>query len=297
MNYALIVIRTFTRWNRHDGQRLGAALAFYTLLSAAPMLLFLLLAVSELFGPAAGQRGIVDSVATLMGATAGNLTQTFLSGAHGPSHGTVAGVLAIATLLSGASGVFTELRYDLNKMWGARPPVSGIRGVIVQQAFAFLLVLAAGVLLFALMLLSTMAAFLTRFFSDSIHVPAGVIAVLDFLISFALLTLIFALIYRFIPDLLLPSKALWTGAAVTATLFVITKMLLALYLGRTGFGSAYGAAGSLIAIALWVYVSAQIFLLCAEFTYLWSQRGSQRGAAISKPTRRLSVITEQRSSS
>ncbi len=293
MGFAEIVIRSFTRWNSHDGQRLGAALAFYFLLSAAPLLLFLLLAVSSLYGPDAGEREIVHYVSLFAGDIAGQLTHTFLSGVHRPSHGIVAGSLAVGTLLFGASGAFSELRYDLNTMWEAQSGSTGIRAILLQQVLAFVLVLAASALLFALMLLSTTASFLTRSYKESIHVLAAVIAVADFFLSFALLTLIFALIYRFVPDLALSWKSLWRGASVTAALFVVTKMLLALYLGRAGFGSAYGAAGSLIAIALWVYISAQIFLLCAEFTYLWSQRAD----VLPKPTRRLRVITERRSPS
>jgi membrane protein len=289
-SFTTIVIQTFTRWNHHDGQRLGAALALYILLSAAPMLLFFLLAVSGLYGADAGERGIVGYVTTFMGAAAGQLTHTFLSGVHRPSHGVLAGGFAIATLLFGASGAFVELRFDLNKMWEARPPRTGTTELVLQQTFGFLLVLAAVALLFGLMLLSALASFLARFFG---HLPGALLAIGDFLISFGLLTLIFALIYRFVPDMVLSWKVLWTGAAVTGALFVITKMLFALYLGRTGLASAYGAAGSLIAIALWIYISAQIFLLCAEFTYLWSQRT----VAFSKPKRRLQVITEQRSSS
>jgi membrane protein len=288
-----IVTSTFSRWNQHDGQRLGAALAFYTMLSAAPMLLFLLLAVSALHGPDAGERGVVDYVRALLGDPAASLTQTFLSGVHRPGHGTLTGTFATATLLFGASGVFTELRYDLNKMWEARPLRSGIIALLFQQIFAFLLVLAAGAILFGLMLLSALASFVTRFFKESIHIPAALIAATDFLVSFALLTLIFLLVYRFVPDVVLSWKVLWSGAAVTAALFVVTKMLLTLYLGRAGFDSAYGAAGSLIAIALWVYFSAQTFLLCAEFTYLWSRRA----LALPNPTRRVRVITERTSSS
>ncbi len=293
MGLIAIVTATFSRWNDHDGQRLGAALAFYTLLSAAPMLLFLLLAVSALYGADAGERGIVGYVSALLGYPAAHLTETYLSEVPRPSHTTLATAFAAATLLFGASGVFAELRYDLNKMWEARPARSGFTALLLQQVFAFLLVLAAGALLFGLMLLSALASFVIRFFHDSIHIPAAVIGAADFFASFALLTLIFVLVYRFVPDLVLRWKVLWAGASVTAALFVITKMLLALYLGRAGFGSAYGAAGSLIAIALWVYISAQIFLLCAEFTYLWSRRA----AAVPKPVPRVRVITERTSSS
>lgn len=291
MRVAAIIRGSFTRWNDHDGQRLGAALAFYTLLSAAPLLLFLLLAVSILYGRDAGRHEIVEYVGTLMGGTAARLTQTFLSGAHRSAHGTIAGTFATATLLFGASGAFVELRDDLNRMWEAPPARSGILAIVIQRAFAFLLVLVAGSMMFGLMLISTLASSLSRLLSASIHVPGAVVAAGDLAVSLAVLTLIFVLIYRFVPDLVLSWSVLWIGASVTAALFVIAKLLLVWYLGTAGFASAYGAAGALMAVAFWAYCSAQIFLLCAEFTYLWSRRA---GGAFLKAGRVLTIVPERR---
>ena len=275
MSAATLVSQTFSRWNSHEGQRLGAALAFYTLLSAAPLLIFFLLAVSLFYGTKAVEREIIDYIHAMIGLTAAQLTESLLESARRPDHGTLAGLIGLATLMFGASGAFAELRDDLNKMWDARPPRAGIAGVLMQRIFAFLLVLVSGALLFGLMLISTAIAFIRRFFGDVIDVPPAVLDAANFVLSFAILTVVFALVFRFVPDRRLPWRVLWIGATVSATLAVIGKALLGWYLGRAGVGSAYGAAGSIVAIAFWLYYSAQIFLLGAEFTYVWARRGSE----------------------
>src|SRR5581483_7342656 len=144
MSSATLVTRTFSRWNDHEGQRLGAALAFYTMLSSAPLLLFLLIASSYFYGRAAVEQNIVRYLQNLMGDTAAQLARTILASTRNTHHGTLAGVIATATLLFGASAAFAELRDDLNKMWDARPRHTGWVGVIVQRIFAFVLVIAAG---------------------------------------------------------------------------------------------------------------------------------------------------------
>src|SRR5262249_37817010 len=141
--------------------------------------------------------------------------------------------------------------------------------MILQRAFAFVLVVASGVLLFVSMLASTALSVVGKYFSSIVPVPLPILDLANFLISFGVLTLVFALIYGYVPDCRLPWRDLWIGAAVSALFFVIGKALLGVYLAHAAVGSAYGAAGSLVAIAFWVYYSAQIFLLGAEFTYVW----------------------------
>jgi membrane protein len=277
MGAATLVGQTFSRWNDNEGQRLGAALAFYTLLSSAPLLLLILLALSCFYGQQAVEERIVNYAQTIAGDTAARLAQTFLESARRPSHGTLASVFATGALLFGASSVFAELRDDLNKMWDARPRSNGILGLLIQRAFAFLLVIAAGALMFVMMVLSTVVE-LIAWFTAYFPVPAIMLDVANFIVSFVTFTLIFALIYRFVPDVVLPWNVLWTGASVSALLFVVGKALVGLYLAKAGVASAYGAAGSVIAIAFWIYYSAQIFLLGAEFTYVWSGRVVRAGA-------------------
>jgi membrane protein len=271
MRAVAIIIQTFSRWNDHDGQRLGAALAFYALLSAAPLLIFVLLAVSTLYGTSRVQADLVTYLHAVAGETAARLTDMLLRQAHRPGAGMIAGYVGVGTLVFGASAAFVELRDDLNKIWSATPRQTGILGLIVQRVFAFFLVFVAGVTLLLVIVAGAAAAFLSRIFTDSLHVPSALIKISDLAISFGALVFVLVLVYRFVPDLVLDWDSLWTGAAVTAALLVITKALLAWYLARASLASAYGAAGSVIAIALWLYFTAQIFLLGAEFTYVWSQ--------------------------
>jgi membrane protein len=266
-----LVKQTFSRWSNHEGQRLGAALAFYTLLSAAPLLVFLLLAVSTFLGRNSVEQHMVQYANNMLGEAGANLISTIFSSAHKAHHGTLAWVIAILTLLFGASGVFSELRDDLNKMWDAHPGRRGIWGIVMQRFFAFVLVLAAGLLVFALMLMSTALAFVAGFLRNDLPIPTPLLDAANFVFSLVVLTLVFVLVYRYVPDCRLPWKVLWTGAIVSAILLAIGKALLGWYLGRAGVGSAYGAAGSVIAIAFWIYYCAQIVLLGAEFTYVWSR--------------------------
>jgi membrane protein len=272
MSAASLVGKTFSRWNDHEGQRLGAALAFYALFSAAPLLVFILLALSRFYGRQEVEEKIIYYAHSILGDTVARFAGTILAGAGKPDHGTLAAIIAVVTLLFGASGAFLELRDDLNKMWDARPRHDGIFGMIARKVFAFGLVIAAGALLFGLTILSTAVSVIERFFSDLIPVPLIVVDFTNSVVSLVGFTVVFALIYRYVPDLVLPWRSLWTGATVSALLFVIGKALLSWYFAKAGIGSAYGAAGSVIAIAAWIYYSAQIFLLGAEFTYVWSGR-------------------------
>lgn len=276
MGAATLVNDTFSRWSNHEGQRLGAALAFYALLSGAPLLLFILLMLSAFFSQEAIGQKIVAFAQDMMGHTGGTVAHGILQNAQKAHHGTLAAVIAFITLLFSASGAFVELRADLNKMWDARPKKNGIVGMILQRAFAFLLVIAAGVLLFASMLATTTLSLVARYFGGAAPVPSWALGIANFIVSFAVLTSVFVLVFRFVPECRLPWKNLWTGAAVSALLFVIGKAVLGVYLSKAGVGSAYGAAGSLIAIAFWIYYSAQIFLMGAEFTYVWSRRQGAR---------------------
>lgn len=271
-NLTIILKGTFSRWNQHEGQRLGAALAFYTVLAVAPLFVFLLAILSSVLDKSSAEPSLLRYTQTMVGQSGANLVATFLNQVRKPANGLTTNLLAALVLLFSASSVFGELRDDLNKMWDARPPGSGVRGMFLQKLFSFVLVLASGVVVLASMLATTGVSILARNFQGRVPMPRLVLETVNTIVSFAILSLVFALIYRFVPDCRLPWRTLWSGAAVSALLFVIGKAVLGYYLRRTGVGSAYGAAGSVIAFALWLYYSAQIFLLAAEFTYVWGKR-------------------------
>jgi membrane protein len=270
-----VIGATFARWSDHDGQRLGAALAFYTLLSAAPLAVLALLIGSMFVGRETAQGRIASFGSEVLGPAGAAALNSILVHARQPRQFNIAAAIAICALVFGASSAFLELRDDLNRMWDAHPKSSGLIGIILQRFFSFLLVLAAGAVLIFSMLATAAVSVIARFFNNVVPVPAWVLESANFAVSVVLLTAIFLLIFRFVPDLALPWNALWPGALASAILFTVGKAVLGLYLTRVGVGSSYGAAGSIIAVAFFVYYAAQIFLLGAEFTYLWARRKLQ----------------------
>jgi len=267
-----VIGKTFARWCDHEGQRLGAALSFYALLSAAPLVVLALLIGSTFLGQQTAEEKIVEYAQQVLGPNGASTVQAVLSHARQPHKSDLAALIAILALLFGASGAFVELRDDLNKMWDARPRRNGFLGLCLQRVFSFLLVLAAGALLVASMLSTAALSVMAHYFRDVIPVPTLALEVANFVVSFVLLSGVFLLIYRFVPDLVLPFRVLWPGAVASALLFVIGKAILGVYLTKAAVGSAYGAAGSIVAVAFFVYYAAQIFLFGAEFTYLWARR-------------------------
>jgi membrane protein len=266
-----ILRKAVSRWSDHDAPRLGAAIAYYAILSLAPLAIFLLAVVSIIFGSKGAEREIVQDAGLLLGRIGANVVRDLLVSARKPAQGIIATGLATLTLIVGASAVFSELRDALNMMWGVRSQTVSFRHMFVYKVFSLALVLAAGVVLLISTFATAAVSLLGHFLAGVIPVPALFLESVNFMLSFSVLTAVFGLIFRFVPDLVLPWKAVGVGAAVSALLFVIGKTVVGLYLSWASIGSAYGAAGSLVAIAVWVYYSAQIFLFGAEFTYVWAE--------------------------
>jgi membrane protein len=183
-------------------------------------------------------------------------------------------------LLFGASGVFIELRDSLNYVWGVKTPDTGFRRVVISRFFSFAMVLAVGFLLLVSLVFSAVLGALGKFVGGYLPLSESLLHLLTMVVSFLLFTLVFALLYKVVPDLPVDWNDVWIGAAVTSLLFSVGKFLIGFYLGKAAVGSAYGAAGSLIVFLAWVYYSAQIFFLGAEFTHVFANRhGSYRGAS------------------
>jgi membrane protein len=266
-----ILRKAVSRWSDHDAPRLGAAIAYYAILSLAPLAIFLLAMVTIIFGSKGAEREIVQDAGVLVGRIGMNVVRDLLASARRPAQGLIATGLATLTLIVGASAVFSELRDALNTMWGVRSGTVSFRSMFVYKLFSIVLVLAAGVVLLVSMLATAGVSLLAHLLVGVIPVPSVFLESVNFVLSFSVLTAMFGLIFRFVPDLVLPWKVVGAGAAVSALLFVIGKTVIGLYLSWASVGSAYGAAGSLVAIAVWVYYSAQIFLFGAEFTYVWAE--------------------------
>lgn len=260
---------SFDAWLKHNASRLGAALAFYTLWSIAPLVILAVSIASLLFSKSTAQAHLLDEVQRLVGFQGRESVQSILQSGQKFSTGVFSGVLGLVTLVSGASGVFQELRSDLNEIWGANPQgSSGIKGMLRERIFSFGLVLSVGFVLLVSLLVSAALAAVSKFFAGLLPIPAPVFAVLNELISLVGIALLFACILKFVPACRVDWKDVRVGAAVTAVLFVIGKTLLGIYLGRSTTASSYGAAGSLVVLVIWVYYSAQIFYFGAEFTHV-----------------------------
>jgi membrane protein len=263
---------TFSAWNDHEAPRLAAALSFYTILSLAPLIILVIAIVSLLFGHSAAQEQLISQMRGLVGGEGAKAVQTVIENSKEPASGRFASAIGVITLLVGASGVCAELQSALNKIWEVPAKIgSGIVGLIKTRFFSFAMVLGIGFLLLVSLVISAALAALGKFFGGILPMPALVLELLNFLVSFAGISVLFALIFKFVPDAKVDWKDVWQGAIPTALLFTVGKLLIGLYLGQAGVGSAYGAAGSLIVVVVWVYYSAMIFFFGAEFTHIRAQ--------------------------
>jgi membrane protein len=272
---------TVTGWNDHDASTQSAALAFYTIFSLAPMLVVVIALAGMAFGAQAVRGEILDQFQDWMGHDAAAFVQTLLASAAKKVTNRLASIIGIATLIFGASGVFVQLQQSLNRVWGVvAKPGAAFTSLLRKRVLSFAVVLGIGFLLMVSLVMSAALAALGGYLERRFHLPVTLLHIANIVTSFLLMTLLFALIYRLLPDVRLHWRDVSLGAVATALLFEIGKSLIGFYLGRTGTASAYGAAGSLVMLTSWVYYSALIFLLGAEFTRVWSHRA---GGALPVP--------------
>jgi membrane protein len=255
-------------WYEDKAPKLGAALAYYSVFSLAPLLVLVISIATLVFGQEAAQNELVGQIKGTVGEQSANAIQDMLKNAGTRGTGIVATVIAAVILLFGASGVFAELQEDLNTIWKVAPkPGSTWLAYLRDRFLSFTMVLGAGFLLLLSLIFTTAIEALSTHISPEL-LPGGLWLWqgVNALASFLIVTLLFALIYKVLPDVALAWRDVLTGAVVTAVLFTLGKYLIGLYLGRASVASAYGAAGSLVVILVWVYYSAQILLFGAEFT-------------------------------
>jgi membrane protein len=273
-----LIQNTLIAWNDHNASTQSAALAFYTIFSLAPLLVVAVSLAGTVFGPAAVRGEILQQFQEWMGRDAASLVQAMLSTAAKPRVNRLAGIIGIATLLFGASGVFVQLQQSLNQIWEVAPrPGAALTSLLRKRVLSFALVLGIGFLLLVSLIISAALAALGDFLQARFRLPVGQLHLANLLVSFLIISLLFALIYRLLPDVRLGWRDVFLGALVTSALFSAGKTLIGIYLGRTGAASAYGAAGSLVMLTSWVYYSSLIFLLGAEFTHVHScdRRGAR----------------------
>ena len=262
----IVLIRSLTSWIDHRAASKGAALAFYTLFSMTPILVLAITVAGYVFGAEAAQGEIVAQVQGLVGVNGAQAIQALLAGARDPVSGMVATLVA-SVLLLGATTVFAELKGSLDELWGVNKTHHSAFIVLLRtRLLSFGMVLVLAFLLLVSLVVSAVLAMLEDYAHGILGSSATVLATASSVISFGVIACMFAVIYKTLPDAPLSWRDVWIGAAFTAGLFSLGKYAIGLYLGTSGVASSFGAAGSLIALLLWVYYSAQIFFLGAEFT-------------------------------
>lgn len=265
--------QVMTNWGVHRCSTQSAALAFYTIFSLAPVLVVVITLAGFIWGQEAVRGQIFDEFKGLMGPDAALLVQEVLQSAARPASGRIAAVIGIVTLMLGATAVFGQLQEALNTVWAVEPkPGAALTTLLRKRLHSFTLVIGIGFLLAVSLVLSAALTGFSRYLEHRLDLPVDFLQVANFVVSFVVITLLFAMTYRILPDVKIGWRDVWLGSVLTALLFVVGKTLIGLYLGRTGVVSAYGAAGSLVVILLWVYYSALIFFFGAELSRVHSRQ-------------------------
>jgi membrane protein len=286
-----------SQWIEDQPFQLASSLSYYALFSLAPLLIIAISVAGLAFGREAAQNRIVETLQGMVGQESAQAIQGMIQNASNkPKTGIVSTVVGIIALLFGAGGVVGQLQTSLNTIWGVTPKSGqGVWGFIRQRFISFTTVLAVGFLLLVSLVISALLTGVTQFLGNLTGGAAFVAHALDILVSFAFITVLFALMYKYLPEVRIQWKDVWIGAAITSVLFTIGKFFIGLYLGSSGVTSAYGAAGSLITVLLWVYYSSLILFLGAEFTQVYaSQYGS--GVVPAETAEPISAAQERRES-
>jgi len=278
-------------WMDHRGASKGAALAFYTLFSMTPVLVLAIAVAGYFFGAEAAQGEIIAQLRGLVGPNGAQAIQALLAAARNPASGLVATIASSILLLVGATSVFAELKDSLDELWGIEQPMqSGIMSLVRTRLLSFGLILVLAFLLLISLIVSAALTVLERYAGGIWSSSAVALGILSSVISFSVIACLFAVIYKMLPNVVLSWRDVWIGAVVTAALFSLGKYAIGLYLGNSAVASGFGAAGSVVALLLWVYYSAQIFFLGAEFTRQYALRfGSLQHREVSSISRQGKV--------
>ena len=264
---------SFQEWQQDKASLLAAALAYYTVFSITPLLVIAIAIAGAVFGQDTARGEILEQINNLVGEQGAQVIETALANANQPQLGSIASLISVVILLIGASGVFAQLQEALNTVWNVTAkPNAGIWEFVRKRLLSFGMVLAIGFLLLVSLILSAVLSGISKLEINLLPGLTPLWQLLNFGISFGFISLLFALIYYYLPDVKIRWQDVWVGAIITALLFTFGKFAIGLYLGRGSLGSTYGAAGSLIVFLAWVFYSAQILLFGAEFTQVYARK-------------------------
>jgi membrane protein len=268
-----LVKQSYANWTEDKGSRMGAALSYYAVFSLAPMLLIAIAIAGLVFGEKAAQGAILREIQGIAGAQAGRAIQAMVEAARKPNAGVLASVLSGITLLMGAAGVFGEIQDALDTMWRTpRPKTSGVKQFVKSRFLSWVTVLGTGFLLLVSMVLSAALTAAQSYMEGMLPMSGVIMHVLELAVSLGIITLLFGMIFKVLPQASVAWSDVWIGAAATAIMFTVGKFLIGLYIGKSVSMSVYGAAGSLVLVIAWVYYSAQILYFGAEFTKAYANQ-------------------------
>lgn len=273
-----MLVASFDQWSEDEASRSAASVAFYTMLSLAPLLVIAVAIAGWVLGPKAAEGQLYAQIHDLVGSEGAKAIQDMMKAAYKPATGIISSLLGLGTLLFAASSLVGELRTSLNHIWKVKASSdSGISFLVKERSKLFALVIGSGFLLLVSLLVSTVLASVGKFVQSWLPIPEWSTHVISFGISYVVISLLFAILFKVLPETHIDWRDVGLGAAFTSLLFTIGKTLIGLYLGKASIGSTYGAAGSLVIVLVWVYYSAQIFFFGAEFTKVFAcAKGSRR---------------------
>jgi membrane protein len=263
-------------WSDANASAMGAAVAFYTIFAIAPLFILVLALAGVMFGHTTAQNELFGQIEGLVGKNGGQAIESILNAADRPKASLLATALGFITLFIGAGSVFIQLQQSLNAIWNVRPRSGGLRNFIRHRLLSYAALLAIGFLLLVSLIVSAALDGAEKWMNGITPGYAVVWNIIDIAVSLAIITLLFAMMFKLLPDVIITWRNVWIGSFVTALLFTAGKFLLGVYLGRTSLSSAYGAAGSFVVVLLWVYYSAQILLLGAASIRVYAEEHGQQ---------------------
>ena len=279
-----LVSKTFQKWGDDNASQLAAAIAYYTIFSIPPLLIIALAIAGHFFNADTAQNQLIAQLGGFVGPQTADFVKSLLVNSTHASSGLIASIISIVVLLAGASGIFLQVQDALNTVWNVpKKQNHGLINTLKNRSLSFLMVLAIGFLFLVFLIMSAVLSVLIGYVNGGAQ-NTLLPEVINFLVLFVLISMLIAMIYRVIPDKEITWTDVWLGAAVTALLFMLGRYAIGLYLAISKSGSTYGTAGSLIVLLIWIYYSAQIFLLGAEFTQEYSKKFGSRKRPEKDPT-------------
>ena len=265
--YSIVMV-----WTEANASAMGAAVAFYTIFAIAPLFILVLALAGVVFGHQAAQGQLFEEIQKLIGRNGSQSVQSLLMAARQPKATLLATIVGFSTLFIGANSVFIQLQQALNAIWNVRVKLSGVRRFFKYRFLSFLALLGLGFILLVSLIISAGLDAVGKWMSGIVPAHIFIWKTIDFATSLGIITLLFAMIFKMLPDVRIAWRDVWVGSLITALLFTVGKFLLGAYLGRSSLSSAYGALGSFVVVLLWVYYSAQILLLGAAFVRVYADR-------------------------